>query len=258
MPAAEIHVFPCLSDNCGALIRDPITAAVASVDVPDADAVAAAAAAKGWRITDILITHEHVDHIQGVAALKAATGAKVTGPQAAARDGAPVDRVVTEGQQVAVGGLSFEVWSTPGHAAGHVTYVSKAGQVALVGDVVFLMGCGRILDGTADELWGGISRIMALPGETRLITGHDYTFANARFAQAMDPANATLAARVRQAERKQAAGEFWATTTVAEELETNPFFRAGLPALAAAVGKVGAGQSVVFAALREAKNTFRG
>lgn len=258
MPAAEIHVFKCLSDNCGALVRDPITGAVASVDVPDAAAVAAEAQAKGWRITDILITHEHADHIQGVAALKSATGARVTGPQAALRDGAPVDRVVGEGQQVAVGSLAFDVWATPGHAAGHLTYVSKAGKVALVGDVVFLMGCGRILDGTANELFAGISRIKALPGDIRLITGHDYTLANARFAVAMDPSNAVLVARAAEAARRHEAGEFWATTTVAEEQATNPFFRSALPALAVAVGKAGAGPDLVFAALREAKNTFKG
>lgn len=258
MPAADIHVFKCLSDNCGALVRDPITGAVASVDVPDAEAVIAAAAAKGWRITDILITHEHADHIQGVAALKAATGARVTGPEAALRDGAPVDRIVTEGHQVAVGSLAFDVWSTPGHAAGHLTYVSRAGKLALVGDVVFLMGCGRIIDGTPDQLFDAIARIAQLPGDIRLITGHDYTLSNARFAVAMDPSNATLAARTAEAARRQEAGLFWATTTIAEEQETNPFFRAGLPALAVAVGKAGAGPNLVFAALREAKNTFRG
>jgi hydroxyacylglutathione hydrolase len=258
MPAAEIHIFRSLSDNCGALIRDPATGRVATVDVGNAGDVAAAARARGWTITDILITHEHGDHIEGVAALKAETGARVSGPRAALDGGAPVDRVVGEGHEVAVGGLAFDVWETPGHSPGHLTYVSKAAKLALVGDVVFVMGCGRIIDGTPEQLWEGVSRIAALPGDTTLITGHDYTLSNARFALAMDPANAALVSQAAEAERRKAAGEFWAVTTVAEERETNPFFRADMPALAAAVGKVGAPPVQVFAALRTAKNTFKG
>lgn len=258
MAFADIHVFRYLSDNCGTLIRDTDTGAVACIDVADADAVAREAGQKGWKITDILITHEHADHTQGVAALAAATGAKVTGPQAAKADGVPVDRVVGEGDRVTVGKLAFDVWATPGHCPGHLTYVCPQIKVALVGDVVFPMGCGRIISGNAGQLWASVSRIAALPADTLLITGHDYTLANARFALAMEPANAALVARVAQAEQRSKAGDFWATTTVGEEHATNPFFRAGEAALAKAAGKPGAPADAVFAALREAKNSFRG
>ncbi|MGL4975630.1 MAG: hydroxyacylglutathione hydrolase [Bosea sp. (in: a-proteobacteria)] len=255
MAKLQTLIFRCLDDNTGMLIRDVATGACAAVDVPDADAVLAAARAKGWTITDVLVTHEHADHVQGVAALKAATGAKVQGPREATGL-APIDTMLGEGSTASFGALSFDVWHTPGHCPGHLSYVARDAALALVADVVFVMGCGRIISGNAEQLWASISRIMALPGETMLVSGHDYTLSNARFALAMEPQNAELKARFGEAERSKAAGEFWSTTTVAEEHATNPYFRAAEPSLAAAVGLVGADPGRVFAALREAKNKF--
>lgn len=251
----EIHVFRSLSDNAGALIRDVESGACAAVDAPDAGEVIEAARARGWTITDIFVTHAHHDHTQGVAALKQATGARVVGP-ADAQASAPLDRVVAEGDSVPLGQHRFEIWHTPGHSDGHLSFVSRDGQVALVGDVVFVMGCGRVQPGQMAAMWTSLSRLMALPDDTRLITGHDYTLSNARFAAAMEPANTTLQARLAEAEAARAEGRFWALTTIAEEKATNPFFRAAEPALAAAVGMSGAEPGAVFAALREAKNRF--
>lgn len=251
----DIHVFRTLSDNAGALLRDPATGICATVDVPDAGEVLAAARAKGWTISQVLVTHEHGDHVQGIAALKQATGARVFAP-AAARAGAPVDVVIGEGDHVALGGHDFGVWATPGHAEGHVSLVSAAAALALVGDVVFVMGCGRVMPGRMEAMWTSLSRIMALPAATTLITGHDYTLSNARFAAAMDPSNPEVAARLAEAEAAKAAGRFWAVTTIAQEKATNPFFRAGEGALAATLGLVGKPAGEVFAALREAKNKF--
>lgn len=251
----DIHVFRTLSDNAGALIRDPATHACAAVDVPDAGQVLAAAEEKGWTITDIFVTHAHFDHTQGVAEVKEATGATVYGP-ADAKDAAPLDKIVGEGDRVPLGGFVFDIWHTPGHSDGHLTYVGEQTRLALVGDVVFVMGCGRVQPGQLPAMWTSLSRVMALPDETKLIAGHDYTLANARFAMAMDPANAALKARFAEAEAAKAEGRFWALTTIGEEKATNPFFRAGEGALAAAVGLVGAQPGEVFAALREAKNRF--
>ncbi|HEY5794951.1 MAG TPA: hydroxyacylglutathione hydrolase [Bosea sp. (in: a-proteobacteria)] len=251
----DLHVFRTLSDNAGALLHDPATGACAAVDVPDAGQVQAAAKAKGWTITDIFVTHAHHDHTQGVAAVKRATGAKVCGLADAAAS-APLDRIVGEGDTVSLGGESFEIWHTPGHSDGHLSFVSRAAKLALVGDVVFVMGCGRVQPGQMAAMWTSLSRLMALPGDTRLLGGHDYTLSNARFAVSVEPANAALAARLAEAEAAKAEGRFWALTTVAEEAATNPFFRAGEGALAAAVGLVGAPAGDVFAALREAKNRF--
>lgn len=251
----EVHVFKTLSDNAGALIFDPASKACVAVDVPDAAQVLAAAQAKGWSITDILVTHAHADHTQGVAELKQATGAFVCGPANAA-DVAPLDRIVDDGDKVEIGANVFEVWLTPGHQDGHLTYASTGAKLAFVGDVVFVMGCGRVQPGQMATMWTSLSRVMALADDVRLVTGHDYTLSNARFAIAMDPSNPELVARVAEAEAAKAAGRFWALTTVGEERATNPFFRAGENALAAAVGLVGAPAGEVFAALREAKNKF--
>jgi len=251
----DIHVFRTLSDNAGALLHDPATGACAAVDVPDADEVLAAAKAKGWTIGQVLVTHEHADHVQGIAALKQATGAKVFAPEAA-RAGAPVDTVLGEGDSVAVGGYAFETWATPGHADGHVSFIGREAKLALVGDVVFVMGCGRVMPGRMEAMWTSLSRIMALPEATTLITGHDYTLSNARFAAAMDPSNADVAARLAEAEAAKSEGRFWAVTTIADERATNPFFRSAEPAPAATLGIVGKPAGEVFAALREAKNRF--
>ena len=251
----DLHVFRTLSDNAGALLHDPATGACAAVDVPEAGQVLAAAKAKGWEITDIFVTHAHADHTQGVAELKQATGAKVCGPADAA-ESAPLDRVVGEGDVVFLGSDGFEIWHTPGHSAGHLSFVSRSAKIALVGDVVFVMGCGRVQPGQMAAMWTSLSRLMALPGDVRLVGGHDYTLSNARFAAAMEPANAALTARLAEAEAAKEEGRFWALTTVAEETATNPFLRAGEGALAAAVGLVGAPSADVFAALREAKNRF--
>lgn len=251
----DIHVFRTLSDNAGALLHDPATGACAAVDVPDAGEVLAATKAKGWTISQVLVTHEHADHVQGIAALKQATGAKVFAPDAA-RNGAPVDVVLGEGDRVSLGGYEFETWATPGHADGHVSFIGREAKLALVGDVVFVMGCGRVMPGKMEAMWTSLSRIMTLPDATTLITGHDYTLSNARFAAAMDPSNAAVAARLAEAEAAKAEGRFWAVTTIGEERATNPFFRAEEPALAATLGIVGKPAGEIFAALREAKNKF--
>ncbi len=248
----ELHVFRTLSDNCGALLHDSATGLCAAVDVPDAGQVHAAAIAKGWTISHLFITHEHADHVQGVAELARRTGCTVVGPGAAA-DVAPIDRIVGEGDSVDFGGHAFEIWATPGHAAGHVSWVARATSLALVGDVVFVMGCGRLSGDTAPVMWRSISRIAALPDDVRLVTGHDYTWGNARFARAMEPGNAAIAARAAEAERRAAAGDFWAVTTVGEEHATNPYFRAGKAELTQSTD---AGAN--FARLRQMKNDFKG
>ena len=251
----DIHVFRTLSDNAGALILDPATKACAAIDAPDAGQVLAAAREKGWTISDIFVTHAHADHTQGVAELKAATGAKVCGPADAAGS-APLDRILKDGDTVSLGGSSLEIWHTPGHSDGHLTFASIGAKLALVGDVVFVMGCGRVQPGQMGAMWSSLCRVMTLPDDVRLIAGHDYTLSNARFAAAMDKANPAVAARLAEAEAAKTAGRFWALTTIGDEKATNPFFRAGEPALAEAVNLSGASAGEVFAALREAKNRF--
>ncbi|WP_372426438.1 hydroxyacylglutathione hydrolase [Salinarimonas chemoclinalis] len=251
----ETRVFRCLSDNIGVLVRDPATGACAAIDVPDAAAVLKAAEEAGWRITDILVTHKHADHVQGIPEIVAATGARVVAPaKGPAIAGAA--QTVAEGDTVTVGDLVAAVWETPGHCEDHVTFHFAGARLLFPGDVLFPMGCGRVFGEGYDDLWRALSRIAALPDDTVAHCGHDYTRANARFALAADPDNAALQARAREAEEKAAAGVLFGSTSVGEEKATNPFVRATEPALARAVSLEGRPANEVFRALREWKNRF--
>lgn len=254
---AEIRTFLCRSDNIGVLIRDPETGACASVDVPEAGPVLAALDETGWRLTDILVTHRHADHVAGIEEVKAATGATVTAP-AKAGDAVPaVDRTVLEGDIVSVGNLKAEVWETPGHCADHVTYLFREAGIVLAGDTLFTLGCGRVMEADNATLWASLKRFLDLPNDVQVFSGHDYVLANARFALAADPANGALKARQAEAERLKAEGRFLIPSTIGEEKATNPFLRATEPALAEAVGlEAGAGPAKVFSALRDWKNRF--
>lgn len=255
MPA-EIHVFRCLSDNIGALIRDPQTGACAAIDAPEEGPVLRALDETGWSLTDILVTHRHVDHVQAIPALKARFGCRVVAPQKAGSDVPAVDAVVREGDTVKVGELSAHVWETPGHCRDHVSFWFAADRALFAGDTLFTLGCGRVSESPYAEMWSSLERLAALPAEARVYSGHDYVLSNARFALAADPDNADLKARAAEAEAAAKEGRFLVPSTIGIEKATNPFLRAGEPALARSVGKEGAAAGDVFAALREWKNRF--
>ncbi|MGO4706953.1 hydroxyacylglutathione hydrolase [Microvirga sp. 2MCAF38] len=255
MPA-QIHVFRCLSDNIGALVYDPNTGACAAIDAPEEGPIMAALAQMGWRLTDILITHRHFDHVQAAAAIKAKTGCRVVAPLKA-REAVPhADAYVREGDTVKVGDLEAHVWETPGHCSDHVSYWFAPERAVFAGDTLFTLGCGRVLDGSYPDLWSSLQRLMALPEEARVYSGHDYTLSNGRFALAADPDNAALQARVAEAEAAAKEGRFLVPSTIGMEKATNPFLRAGEPTLAKAVQQEGADAFGVFQALREWKNRF--
>ncbi|KAA2237317.1 hydroxyacylglutathione hydrolase [Salinarimonas soli] len=253
MPA-EIHAFRCLSDNIGVLIRDPATGACAAIDAPDDAAIVAALDERGWSLTDILVTHRHADHVQGIEPLKSRFGCRVVAPTKAGASVPGADVRVGEGDRVSVGGLAAQVWETPGHCADHVSYWFADEGVLFAGDTLFTLGCGRVLEGSYDDLWASLQRIAALPGGAQVYSGHDYVLSNARFALQADPGNAALKARAEEAERAKAEGRFLVPSTIGEERATNPFLRAGEPALARSVNLDGRPAGEVFAALREWKN----
>jgi hydroxyacylglutathione hydrolase len=250
----EIHAFRCLSDNIGVLIRDPATGACAAIDAPEAEAVAAALDERGWRLTDILVTHRHPDHVGGIPALKDRFGCRVVAPAKAGEAVPGADVRVGEGDRVAVGGLEAQVWETPGHCSDHVSYWFSDAGILFAGDTLFTLGCGRVLEDTPAVLWASLQRIAALPPRTAVYSGHDYVISNARFALMAEPGNEALRERKAQAERAKAEGRFLVPTTLGEELATNPFLRAGEPALARSVDLEGQPASAVFAALRAWKN----
>ncbi|WP_336491657.1 hydroxyacylglutathione hydrolase [Methylobacterium nigriterrae] len=253
----EIRTFLCRSDNIGVLMRDPATGACAAIDVPEAEPVLRVLGETCWRLTDILVTHRHADHVEGIPEVKRATGARVTAP-AKAGDAVPeVDATVREGDRVRVGDLVGEVWETPGHCADHVTYWFRDAGVVFAGDTLFTLGCGRVMESPPETLWHSLSRFLALPDETQVFSGHDYVRANARFALAAEPANENLKARAAEAERAAAEGRFLIPSPLGVERATNPFLRSTEAALARAVDLApGADPAAVFVALRAWKNRF--
>lgn len=256
MPA-EIHVFRCLDDNIGALIRDPQTGACAAIDAPEEQAVLKALETTGWSLSDILVTHRHADHIQGIPPLKARFGCRVVAPVKAQADVPFADVFVREGDSVIVGELSGHVWETPGHCRDHIAYWFAADRALFAGDTLFTLGCGRVMESSYAEMWHSLQRLAALPAEARVYSGHDYVLSNAKFALAADPDNAALKARAEEAEVAKREGRFLVPSTIAQEKATNPFLRAGEPALAASVKKPAGDAEAVFTALREWKNSFR-
>ena len=221
----EVVAVPVLSDNYVWLIHNQQTGETAAVDPSLADPVLDAAAGRGWSITQVLNTHWHPDHTGGNAGIKAATGCAITAPAEARRVG-PVDHVVAEGDRVTVAGAEAEVWDIPAHTAGHIAYYFADEGMIFVGDTMFAMGCGRLFEGTPQQMYANMQRIAALPPAVRIYCGHEYTLANARFAAHAEPDNAAIADRLLEAEALRAAGKITLPTSVAQERETNPFVRA--------------------------------
>jgi hydroxyacylglutathione hydrolase len=232
---------PILSDNYAWLLRDS-TGATAIVDPADASPIIAAIEAAGGRLDLILLTHHHADHVAGTDALRARFGAPVVGAAADAHRLPRLDRAVAEGDTVALGDASARVIDTPGHTRGQINFFFAAGGVLLSGDTLFSLGCGRLIEGTAAEMFASLAKLKALPGDTLVCCGHEYTLSNARFALSVDAANPALQARVAEAEAQRAAGRPTVPSTMDSECAANPFLRA--PDVAR------------FAALRAAKDKF--
>ncbi len=252
----EIHQFPCLNDNYGYLVHEPRSGATAAIDTPDAKAIEKALKEKGWTLTHILNTHHHYDHAGGNEDLKAKTGCTIIGPKGEAAKIPGLDRAVGDGDMVELGEARARVFDVPGHTAGHIAYYFADDGVAFVGDTLFALGCGRLFEGTPEQMWASLSKLMALPDDTIVYCAHEYTQANARFAVTVDPENAALAARANEIDEKRAKGEWTVPTTIGLEKATNPFLRAADPKLRHAIGLDGASDVDVFAETRRRKDNF--
>lgn len=249
----QIHQFPCLSDNYGFLLHDPISGQTACIDTPDGAEYLTQAEAKGWTISHIWNTHWHPDHAGGNDAIKAETGCTVIAPAEVERIARP-DRVVAHGDTVSLGDFTAKVIDVGGHTDGHIAYHLPKTDVAFVGDAVFALGCGRMFEGKPDQFWASLQRIKALPADTMLYCAHEYTQANAKFAVHADPDNAELADYASEIDRKRAAGEATVPTRLRRELATNPFLRADNAVLRKKWG--GGSPAETFAALRAGKDNF--
>jgi len=254
--ALELVTIPCLTDNYSYLIHDPVSSAVAVVDVPDAAPIVAALAAHRWRLSDILLTHHHTDHIAGAAALRAATGARVSGAAADAHRLPPLDRALSDGVSVTIGTETGRVIAVPGHTLGHIAWHFPASALAFTGDCLMAMGCGRLFEGSPAQMWHSLSTLAALPPETLICSGHEYTEANIRFALTLEAPTPALISRAEETRRLRATGRPTVPSRLADELATNPFLRASAPALKAALGMAGADDVRTFAEIRARKDKF--
>jgi hydroxyacylglutathione hydrolase len=254
--AALTQLFLCLDDNFGVLVHDPATGATAAIDAPEAEPIEDALKATGWRLSDILVTHHHGDHTAGIAELKERHRCRVVGPRNEAARIPTLDERVGEGDTVSVGSLSARVIDTPGHTAGHITYWFDKEKLAFAGDTLFSIGCGRVIEGTPEMMWQSLLKLRALPEDTLVYCGHEYTDANVRFALTVEPNNTALRQRAEEVKRQLAAGEPTIPTTIGAEKRANPFLRADVPEVAAAIRMSGQPAQQVFAEIRARKNKF--
>jgi hydroxyacylglutathione hydrolase len=255
MPA-QTHLFLCLQDNYGVLLHDAASGATAAIDAPEAAPIEAALAATGWRLTDILVTHHHADHTGGIAELKGRHHCRVVAPHGEAARIPLVDATVRERDKVAVGSLQGEVYETPGHTAGHISYFFAADKLAFVGDTLFSIGCGRVIEGTPEMMWQSLLKLRRLPDDTVIYCGHEYTQANIRFAKTIEPDNAALTTRAKQVDSLRAERKPTIPSRLGEEKAANPFLRADVPDVAKSVGLAGKPASEVFVEIRARKDRF--
>ncbi len=254
--ALEIITLPCLSDNYVYLLRDDETGTTAVVDCPEAAPVLAALETRGWSLDMILITHHHWDHIDGVAELAKATGAKLIGAKADAHRLPPLDTEVSEGDRLQLGNLNFEVLDVSGHTIGHVAYVFHKALAVFTGDSLMAWGCGRVFEGTMDMMWHSLQKFHTLPRAMNVYSGHEYTLSNGKFALTIEPDNESLHQRMAETEATRAKGEPTVPSGLGLELATNPFMRAGHIKVKTALGMLDATDAEVFAEIRTRKDNF--
>jgi hydroxyacylglutathione hydrolase len=256
MASLQIELIPALRDNYVYLVRDAGSGACAAVDPSVAEPVLARLERLGWRLTHILNTHHHHDHVGGNLELKRATGCTIVGNRNDAHRIPGIDIAFGDGEEVALGEQKALVLEISGHTIGHIAYWFRDARAVFCGDTLFSLGCGRLFEGTPGQMWSSLAKLRALPGDTRVYCGHEYTESNARFALALDPENPALRRRADKVRMLRAEGRPTVPSTVAVERATNPFLRADDPALQEAAGLFGRDPIAVFAEIRRRKDVF--
>ena len=255
MPLQIDHLI-CLRDNFVWLLRETESGAVACVDPSEAAPVKAKLDQLGWKLTHILNTHHHNDHTGGNLELKRATGATIVGPAADKARIPGIDVALAEGETYDFGKETAKVYDIPGHTRGHIAFWFERAKTVFTGDTLFSLGCGRLFEGTPQQMWTSLSKLRRLPGDTKVYCGHEYTQANAKFALAIDPDNPALKARAAEVDALRAQGKATLPSTMASECAANPFLRAADPGLARAVKLPPADPVAVFAEVRARKDKF--
>ena len=254
--ALEVHQFPCLNDNYGFLLHDAAADVTAVIDTPEVAPINAALAERGWRLTHILNTHHHFDHAGGNEALKDQWHCQVVG---AANDAARIpgiDVQLSDGERFQFGTAEAQVYEVPGHTTGHIAYYFAADGIAFVGDTLFALGCGRLFEGSPQDMWQSLSKLMRLPDTTTVYCAHEYTEANAKFALTVEPGNQALVDRIAEISALRQAGRPTVPTTIGLEKATNPFLRPHSENLQQTLDMSGADPVSVFAETRRRKDNF--
>jgi hydroxyacylglutathione hydrolase len=254
--ALELVTIPCLSDNYAFLLHDSGKGVTALVDAPEAAPILAALQARGWPLSLILLTHHHNDHIEAVPELRAATGAAVWGAAADAHRLPPLDRALREGDAIDVGSERGVVIDVSGHTVVHIAFHFPQSALAFTADSLMAGGCGRLFEGTPRQMWESLQKLAALPPETLICSGHEYTASNLRFAASLEPGNQALMSRTEEVASARRQGQPTVPSRLSEELATNPFLRAHLPHMKAAVGLPEAENDTIFAEIRARKDKF--
>ncbi len=252
----EIVTIPCLSDNYAFLAHDPASGETALIDAPDGPPILTELDARGWTLSHVLLTHHHWDHVDGLAAVLAKQPARVIGAKADAHRLPKLDQAVAEGDTFDIGGEPVEVLDVSGHTIGHVAFYMPQSGAVFTADSLMALGCGRLFEGEPAQMWASLSKLAALPDDTIVCSGHEYTQSNAKFALTIDPDNVALQKRSADIDRARAAGEPTVPSVLALEKATNPFLRATDPVIQARLGMKGADPAAVFAEIRARKDRF--
>lgn len=253
----EIRQIPVLADNYIYLVHEPEEDATAVVDPAVAKPVLDGLKERGWRLTHVLNTHHHWDHVGGNRELQAATACTIVGSDLDRQRIPGIDLALKDGEVLHLGAATVRVLEVPGHTLGHIAYWFPEEAVLFCGDTLFALGCGRLFEGSAEVMWRSLDRLRRLPGETRVYCAHEYTLGNARFALTVEPDNPALERRFREVEADRREGRFTVPSLLEEERATNPFLRPESPEIRYRLGLEGAPAEAVFAELRRRKDGFR-
>lgn len=256
MAKFEYYLFPYLADNYGVLVHSPDTGETAAIDAGDAQPYLDALALKGWKLTEIWITHHHWDHTDGLAELKQKTGAKTVGPRIQSVPISGLDVLLGEGDEYQFSGEEVQILHTPGHSLDMLNFYFPSESIVFTGDTLFSLGCGRIFEGTQPMMWESLSKLAKLPKETVVYSSHEYSIANAKFAVTVDPDNKALTERVEEIKNLRSENKYTVPSTIELELATNPFLRPHDLGIRKHLNMLDATNAEVFGEIRTRKDRF--